>query len=145
MELRLDWKAPQAMKFYAEGTELSSILTIGGGAIDTQAATCKDHLRENFGGIGLAMLDVVQKAWNSKKKKSRLGKNTGDGLAELPVILQSLEGSGHEILVITASGEISSLPKVVGAFAWLRCAIRLASEEFLALSTFQFYLHTTRS
>ncbi|KAK8124426.1 Pfs domain-containing protein [Apiospora kogelbergensis] len=126
VELDITWEVHQAMEKYRDGAKFSSILTITGGEVDAQAATCEDYLRENIKG-GLPLLQAIQNAWGNR------------GSGEASGISVNISGRGFDKASISASGSADTVIDLARAFAWFSCAIRpFEEQEGITLSTFTF-------
>ncbi|PMD21193.1 hypothetical protein NA56DRAFT_134384 [Hyaloscypha hepaticicola] len=61
IEYDLQWEAPDFLSnCFAEGQELSKVLTLTGEAINAHAMSCQDYLEQTWPVIGRALLDGLQ-------------------------------------------------------------------------------------
>jgi hypothetical protein len=63
IEYDLQWEAPNFLRnCFAEGQELSKVLTLTGEAINAQAMSCSDYLEQTWPVIGRVLLEGLQEA-----------------------------------------------------------------------------------
>jgi hypothetical protein len=59
----LQWEVPDFLRScFAEGQELSKVLTLTGEAINAQAMSCSDYLEQTWPVLGRVLLEGLQEA-----------------------------------------------------------------------------------
>jgi hypothetical protein len=63
IEYDLQWEVPDFLRdYFAEGQELSKVLTLTGEAINAQAMSCSDYLEQTWPVLGRVLLEGLQEA-----------------------------------------------------------------------------------